>query len=155
MKGITRFDFALLILRVGVGLIAMFYGAQKLFGVFGGSGIHGTIAFMKNVFHIPLPLAILAMVGEFFGGLGMIVGALTPLAAFGFACTMAVATYENWVGHNLTEVILAKPSPAQASEAFYTVSLFLGAVTIMIAGAGKLSVDAKLFRKGGGKRAKS
>jgi len=152
MKSVQRVDLALLILRIGVGLIAMYFGAQKLFSAFGGPGIQHTISFMQDQFHIPPPFAVLAIVAEFFGGLGIVVGALTPVAAFGFACTMAVATFENWKSGDLLHAIFAKPTPAQQEQAFFSLALFAAAACLMLTGAGQYSLDAKIFK---GKRAKS
>lgn len=151
MKSVQRVDVALLILRIVIGLIAMYYGAQKLFGAFGGPGIPNTISFMRDQFHIPPPFAMLAIVAEFFGGLGILVGALTPVAAFGFACTMAVATFESWKSGDLIHVIFAKPSPDQQAHAFFSLALFGAAACLMLTGAGQYSFDAKLFA---GKRTK-
>jgi putative oxidoreductase len=150
MKANARYDIALLILRVGIGLIAMYYGSQKLFGVFGGQGIQGTIEGMKSHFGIPPIFAILAMCGEFFGGLGMLVGALTPVAAFGLACTMAVATFENWKTPGVASSLFENSKNAE--HLYFTVVIFVATVAIMIMGAGSFSIDSRLFR--GGKRGK-
>jgi putative oxidoreductase len=42
-------EIALLILRVGAGLLFVGHGAEKLFGWFGGYGIRGTGAFFESV----------------------------------------------------------------------------------------------------------
>ena len=145
MKNNPRVDWAVLILRLSIGLIALYYGSQKALGAFGGPGIHGTVSFMESQFHIPPVFAILAICGEFLGGLGMIFGALTQVAAFGFACVMAVATYENWSRNHISDVLFGHPGTEVASQAFYTVALLTGAIAIMILGGGSFSIDSKLF----------
>jgi putative oxidoreductase len=130
----------------------MYFGAQKVFGAFGGPGIQNTIAFMHGKFQIPPIFAVLAMVAEFFGGLGILVGALTPVAAFGVACTMAVATFENWKSDDLLHALLTKPTQTQPPQAFLSLVLCVAALAIMLLGAGSFSVDAKLFK---GKKVKS
>ena len=112
-------DVAVLILRLGIGLIATYYGAQKALGIFGGPGIHGTIGFMEGKMGIPPVFAILAICGEFLGGLGMIFGVLTSVAAFGFACVMVVATYENWKTPDLIQSVFTHPGPEDASKMFF------------------------------------
>jgi putative oxidoreductase len=67
-------DVSLLILRVVVGIIFAAHGAQKLFGAFGGMGLAETVKMMG-------PLGCLVTIGEFFGGLGLIVGFLTRFSA--------------------------------------------------------------------------
>jgi len=57
--------------------------------------------------HIPAIFAFLAIAAEFFGGLGLILGLLTRVAAFGIAVNMLVAVvtvhshfgfFANWSG---------------------------------------------------------
>lgn len=67
-------DVALLIVRMIVGIIFMVHGAQKIFGAFGGSGLSGVVGMMGPIGY---PVAI----GEFFGGLGIIVGLLSRFSA--------------------------------------------------------------------------
>ncbi|RYD60690.1 MAG: DoxX family protein [Verrucomicrobiaceae bacterium] len=70
----TALDVALLIVRVIVGIIFMAHGAQKIFGAFGGPGLAGVVKMMG-------PIGYLVAIGEFFGGLGLIVGLLTRFSA--------------------------------------------------------------------------
>jgi putative oxidoreductase len=67
-------DFSLLILRIVVGTIFAVHGAQKLFGVFGGMGLAETVDKMG-------PLGYPVSIGEFFGGVGLIVGFLSRFSA--------------------------------------------------------------------------
>jgi putative oxidoreductase len=67
-------DVALLAVRVIVGVIFMAHGAQKVFGAFGGPGLQATAAFMG-------PIGYLVAIGEFFGGLGILVGVLPRFSA--------------------------------------------------------------------------
>ena len=67
-------DVSLLILRVVVGIIFAAHGAQKLFGAFEGPGLAKIVAMMG-------PIGYLVTIGEFFGGLGLIVGFLTRFSA--------------------------------------------------------------------------
>ena len=67
-------DVSLLIVRVVAGLIFAAHGAQKLFGAFGGIGLAGIVEALG-------PVGYLVAIGEFFGGLGLIVGFLTRFSA--------------------------------------------------------------------------
>lgn len=67
-------DASLLILRVVVGVIFAAHGAQKIFGAFEGPGLTKLVEKMGAIGY---PVA----VGEFFGGLGLIVGFLCRFSA--------------------------------------------------------------------------
>ena len=67
-------DCALLAVRLVVGTIFAIHGSQKLFGAFGGPGLAGTVETMG-------PMGYPVTVGEFFGGLGLIVGFLSRFSA--------------------------------------------------------------------------
>ena len=82
----TAVDWALLSVRVVVGVILMAHGAQKLFGAFGGPGLE-----MIMGPHGPGGggiIGFLVAVGEFFGGLGLIVGILPRFSAAANIVTM-------------------------------------------------------------------
>ena len=129
------------ILRLTVGLIFFIHGAQKMLGWFGGFGFAGTMGFFTGSMHIPAPLAFLAIAAEFFGGLGLIVGFLTRIAAFGIAVNMLVAIaavhgafgfFMNWSG-------------AQKGEGFeYHLLVLALTAFLMIRGAGAFSADRAL-----------
>jgi putative oxidoreductase len=129
------------ILRLVLGIVFFAHGAQKMLGWFGGYGFSGTMGFFTSAMHIPAPLAFLAIAAEFFGGIGLIVGFLTRIAAFGIAVNMLVAIvtvhsangfFMNWGG-------------TQKGEGFEYHLLVLGmAAFLMIRGAGALSVDRAL-----------
>ena len=134
----TDDNTATAVLRVVLGLVFFAHGAQKLLGWFGGYGFAGTMGFFTNMLHIPAPLAFLAIVAEFFGGLGLIVGFLTRISAFGIAVNMLVAIatvhlpfgfFMNWTG-------------AQHGEGFeYHLLVLAITAFLMIRGAGAFSFD--------------
>ena len=137
----TDNDVATTILRWVLGVIFFAHGAQKLLGWFGGYGFNGTMGFFTGVMHIPAVFAFLAIAAEFFGGLGLILGLFTRLAAFGVLCNMIVAVamvhrhfgfWMNWTG-------------AQKGEGFeYHLLLIAASVFLIIHGAGAASID-RLF----------
>jgi putative oxidoreductase len=81
-------NLGLLVLHVVVGLVMIPHGAQKLFGWFGGGGPRGTAGFFGSSYRFPLQMAVLAGCCEFFGGLGLATGFLTPFAALAVAIVM-------------------------------------------------------------------
>jgi len=137
----TDNDIATTILRLALGVIFFAHGAQKMLGWFGGYGFTGTMGFFTGMLHIPTIFAFLAIAAEFFGGLGLIFGLLTRVAAFGIFCNMVVAValvhgrfgfWMNWTG-------------AQKGEGYEYHLLLLAALAfLMIRGAGALSVDRLL-----------
>src|ERR1700720_1870479 len=103
----TDNDAAITILRLVLGVVFFAHGAQKLLGWFGGYGFTGTMGFFTGVMHIPTVFAFLAIAAEFFGGLGLIFGFLTRIAAIGVLSNMIVAIalvhsqfgfFINWTG---------------------------------------------------------
>jgi putative oxidoreductase len=137
----TDDSFATLVLRLALGVVFFAHGAQKMLGWFGGYGFTGTMGYFTGVMHIPAPLAFLEIGAEFFGGIGLIVGFLTRIAAFGIGVVMLVAVmtvhhsfgfFMNWTG-------------TQKGEGFEYHFLVLGMVVfLMIRGAGAFSVDRLL-----------
>jgi putative oxidoreductase len=125
-------------LRLVLGVVFFAHGAQKILGWFGGPGFSGSMGMFTGYLHIPAPLAFLAIAAEFFGGLGLILGFLTRIAAFGIAMNMVVAIalvhssfgfFMNWTG-------------AQKGEGFEYHLLALAITAfLMIRGAGAFSVD--------------
>jgi putative oxidoreductase len=67
-------DVSLLVVRVVVGVIFAAHGAQKLFGAFGGPGLQKIVDMLG-------PIGYAVAIGEFFGGLGLVVGFLTRFSA--------------------------------------------------------------------------
>jgi len=153
MKGISMLrkltatdnDAAIAILRLVLGVIFFAHGAQKMLGWFGGYGFSGTMGFFTGVMHIPALFAFLAIVAEFFGGLGLILGLLTRVAAFGIFSNMVVAVamvhgqfgfFMNWTG-------------AQKGEGYeYHLLVLATTAFLMIRGAGAASVDRLLSSPG-------
>src|SRR5205823_5009953 len=75
-------DFGLLILRVVVGALFIGHGTQKLFGWFEGHGLEGTAGFMHSLGYRPgKRYAAIGGLAEAGGGLLLVLGLLTPLAA--------------------------------------------------------------------------
>lgn len=133
----THDRWSLLIVRLALGGVMLPHGAQKLLGWFGGAGFPGTMGMFTSQ-GMPALLAFLVIVSESFGSLGLIVGLLTRVAAFGSASVMlgAIAMvhwqngfFMNWFGKG-------------TGEGFEYHLLALGmALALLIDGGGKWSLD--------------
>jgi putative oxidoreductase len=134
----TDDNTATLILRLVLGAVFFAHGAQKMLGWFGGYGFAATMGAFTTAMHIPAPLAFLAIAAEFFGGLGLIFGLLTRIAAFGISCNMVVAIltvhrhfgfFMNWMG-------------TKKGEGFeYHLLVLAITAFLMVRGAGAASLD--------------
>ena len=134
-------NFALTVLRLTFGVVFFAHGAQKVLGWFGGYGFSGTMGFFTHQMGIPAPFAFLAICAEFLGGIGLIVGFLSRVAAFGIACNMLVAV---WMIHHQFGLFM-NWTGAQKGEGYeYHLLALAIAVAIMIGGAGAFSIDGSL-----------
>jgi uncharacterized membrane protein YphA (DoxX/SURF4 family) len=105
----TDGDISGLVLRVTLGVVMFPHGAQKVLGWFGGYGLSGTMGFFTDKLGIPAVFAVLAIAAEFLGALGLTVGLLTRVAAFGIACVMVVATLMLHLQHCIRRLLTKQP----------------------------------------------
>jgi putative oxidoreductase len=140
----TARDSAPTIARIMLGIVMFPHGAQKALGWYGGPGIEGTIGYLNGMMHIPVLFVWLAIAAEFLGSLGLIVGFLGRVAAFGIACNMAVAVatthlpngfFMNWSGQQKGE-----------GYEYHLLALALAAIVI-VKGSGAYSVDRALTER--------
>jgi putative oxidoreductase len=129
-------ELGLLALRLIVGLGFAAHGAQKLFGAFGGPGIDGTAAGFDQIGLRPGKLhARAAGSAEFFGGLLIALGLLTPFAAAALIGVMTAAV-----------ITVHLPNGFFNSNSGYEYNLALAAALFALAGvgAGEWSLDHAL-----------
>ena len=138
----TTEDVSLTTLRVVLGVVFLAHGAQKMLGWFGGYGFHGTMGFFTHM-GMPAAVAFLIICTEFFGGLGLIVGLLTRIAALGIAGLMIGAIFMvhlpngffmNWMGKQKGEGIE------------YHLLVLAMAAALLLRGAGAFSLDRALSK---------
>src|SRR4030042_1040680 len=89
----TENEISSLVLRLFLGVVFFPHGMQKLLGWFGGYGFSGTLGFFTGTMGIPVIFAILAILAEGLGSLGLLTCLLTRLSALGITITMIVATF--------------------------------------------------------------
>jgi putative oxidoreductase len=121
----------LLVLRIVAGLAMMHHGWPK---------IQNPTAWMGAEATVPGILQAAAAASEFAGGFLWIVGLLTPLASLFIAGTMATAA-------GMVHISQGHPfvgSPGSPSYELAAIYLSI-AIQLLLAGPGKLSLDALLF----------
>ena len=133
-----------LILRILLGLVIFPHGAQKLLGWFGGFGFSGTMDYFTETVGLPWILGFLVIVLESIGAIVLLAGIGTRIIAFSyillvlgiiFTSHIQYGFFMNWFGN-------------QAGEGYEYFILWIGmAVTLLITGGGKYSIDKTLIVK--------
>jgi putative oxidoreductase len=127
-------EVGIFIIRLVVGALLIGHGTQKLFGWFGGHGVTGTAGFFESSLGMRpgRPMAALAGTAEALGGLLLVLGLFTPLAAVLIASVMFVAARTAHAGKG-----------PWASNGGWELPLINAAVAIGLAfdSAGKWSLD--------------
>lgn len=126
-------DLGLFLIHVVVGSLLAAHGAQKLFGVLGGSGLEGTSRYLESLGLRPgRPLAAAAGASELAGGLLLALGLATPFAAVLIGSTMLIAARTDHGGKGLWIF-------NGGSE--YVLTIAVVAIGLAFAGAGTWSLD--------------
>jgi putative oxidoreductase len=138
----TDGDWAVTTARIVLGVIMFAHGAQKLLGWYGGHGFENTLQTLNTYLKLPRLLGALVILTEFLGGLGLIFGFLSRLAAVGILAAMlgavvmvhyAFGLFMNWAGE-------------QKGNGFeYHLLAIALALVVMIKGGGALSIDHALY----------
>lgn len=118
LSGLEPYAFAAL--RVVVGFLFLCHGAQKLFGVLGG----------HQVIHVPLMLV--AGIIEFGGGILILLGLFTRIAAFIASGEMAVGYFTQHAKHSFFPIM----NGGELAVVYCFLFLF-----IACHGAGKFGID--------------
>lgn len=140
----THSGWAGFFLRLGLGIAIFPHGMQKLLGLFGGPGFDKALHGLVTHHHIPVWLAVLVILSESLGSVGLILGCLTRVAALGIFCDMVGAIYlvhwrfgffMNWHGNKAGEGIE------------YHILVLAMSLALIIAGGGAASVDGAIAKK--------
>ncbi len=129
----SRQALGLTLIRVIVGIVFLVHGSQKLF-IYGHAGVAGAMSQMG----IPLPAlsAYLIMFTEFFGGLALLLGLLSRLAALPIAFSMLVAILQ----------VHLKNGFFNPTGYEYPLTLLVASVGLAVAGGGAFALDNVVFK---------
>ena len=120
-------DLALLLLRIALGLVCIVHGWPKIKNPGWGKKMG-----------YPWIVSFLIAVGEFFGGLGVLFGAVTQIAAFGPFIVMLGALH-------LHAIKWKHPFVMKDGKGYeYVFVLTLISLVLILLGAGAYSIDAYL-----------
>lgn len=133
----TNHSFSLVILRLALAVTIFPHGAQKLLGWWGGYGFNGTMGAFTQMMGIPAPLALAAILAEFFAPILLVLGLFTRLSALAIGITMVVAA---WMAHLKNGFFL--PDGIEFFIPVVAVSLVL-----VLRGAGRWALDTRIARK--------
>lgn len=132
MKFLDRLQpLGLLALRLVLGAIMIAHGYPKVFG-----GLQHEAAFVRSL-GMPAWLGYVSALGEFFGGILLIVGLLTRFAALVTLVDMLVAIFAVHFKHGFT---------AEGNYQF-PLSLAVIAFALILSGGGPISIDAITGRR--------
>jgi putative oxidoreductase len=128
-------DIGILILRLVIGGMFIYHGAPKLFG--GAEKWEWLGSQMSNlgINFTPVLWGFAASLAEFFGGILLVIGLLTPLAALALTFNMFVATLFHFkAGQGM-------------QGAAYAFTMMLTFLSMIFLGGGKYSIDYYLISK--------
>lgn len=127
-------SWGITILRIAVGIVFLKHGAQKLFD-YHFSGVAGLFASI----HIPLPAvaAVVVTLVEFVGGIALVLGIGTRVAAALIAIDMAVAIL----------AVHLKNGFFMPSGYEFAFTLLAANICLLLAGGGAASLDGLFSKK--------
>jgi putative oxidoreductase len=129
--------------RIVLGIIFFSHGAQKMLGWYGGPGLPSSLRTFTEHLHLPSTLAYLVITGEFFSGIGLMVGLFSRIAALFIVLTMvgAIATvhfrfglFMDWFGSQKGHGI-----------EYHLLAIAL-AMVVAVNGAGAFSLDGLVHK---------
>jgi putative oxidoreductase len=129
----NRFEIAMLLLRLVIGVAFVLHGAPKI--------AHASTWMDAMPFHPPAFLQEAAAVAEFFGGLALVIGVASRIAAALIAIDMVVAIAA-------VHVPAHAPIVSSHGESMELPGVYLiGALVIALLGPGRWSLDTLIARR--------
>jgi len=129
-------DIGLLLLRLGIGGVVFAHGAQKVFGLWGGTGIAGFATNLEGLgYQQATTLSWLTGVTELIAGAFLVLGLLTPLAAAAVLAIMINAVLLK-LGNGF---FVSGPKGSDALE--LSALLGLCAACLVLTGPGRIALD--------------
>ncbi len=125
-------DWGILVLRLGIGIMFSAHGLQKVFGLFGGSGISGFSQMLSGMgFTPPIFWAYLAAYIELLGGVSLIIGLFSRFSA---GMLLAVILTAGIKVHLINGFFLS------AGGFEYTFVIASACLALVLLGSGKYSI---------------
>jgi putative oxidoreductase len=150
MKAINAFfatdtnSWSLLLVRLTLGCVLLPHGMQKALGLFGGYGFAGTLGGLESM-GLPFLIALLVILAEFAGSIGVILGLGTRFMAFSILLNMSGAMV---LGGHIYNGFFMNWFGMQKGEGMEYFLLLIGlALALIIGGGGKCAVDNLISRK--------
>lgn len=150
MKAIKAFfatdshSWPLFIARLALGVVILPHGMQKALGLFGGYGFAGTIGGFESM-GMPLLIAVLVILAEFAGSIGVILGLGSRFMAFSIFLTMSGAMV---LGGHIYNGFFMNWFGTQSGEGMEYFILVIGlALAVLIGGGGKFALDNLISKK--------
>ena len=129
-------DIGLLLLRLGIGGVVLAHGAQKVFGLWGGTGIAGFATNLEGLgYQQATTLSWVTGVTELVAGACLVLGLFTPLAAAAVLAIMINAVLLK-LGNGF---FVTGPKGSDAIE--LSLVLGLGAACLVLTGPGRIALD--------------
>jgi putative oxidoreductase len=131
-------DFGLLVLRVGLGVVLVAHGLQKLFGWWGGEGLTGFRNSLSDIGyqHADI-LTYCAAGGEIAAGVLLVLGLFTPLAAAGALAYLINGVVAGVAGQSGRSFPYFLPNGHE-----YELTLIVATVAVILVGPGRYGFDA-------------
>jgi putative oxidoreductase len=124
--GISREYWAILAIRAVLSSVFLLHGSQKVFGLFGGTGLQGFVDWLAPL-GVPAWLAYCAAFGEILAGLMVGLGIATEVGALILASNMVVAIFLVHWSHGYF---------SQNNGFEYPLNLLILCVALMLSGPG-------------------
>ena len=127
----SRFDAALLFLRIASGIVFLYHGSAILFGAFGGPGPQKFAAFL----HAPALVGYLVGLAQFLGGLAILFGVLIRVGAVCVIIVMLGAIFLVHLQHGFD---------VSKGGIEFALTQLLIALALLLTGAGRYSLSGIL-----------
>lgn len=137
-------SWSLLLVRLALGIVMLPHGMQKALGMFGGYGFSGTVGFFESM-GVPFVVAVLVILAEFVGSIGVILGLGTRFMAASLTISMTGAMI---LGGHIHNGFFMNWFGMQKGEGIEYFILVIGiALALVVGGSGRCSVDNYISKK--------